>query len=77
VISAFVEKVRALMQQSDMHDQVVRATPAVGGAAYAAWSLNTWVMVLTGIYIVLQSAYLLRKWWREERDYQKKRRPRS
>ena len=69
-----LEKLRAVMQQSDITDQAVRGAPAVGGAVASAWTLNTWLMIFTGIYIVLQIAYLGRKWWREEKDWKRKRR---
>jgi membrane protein implicated in regulation of membrane protease activity len=40
---------------------------AVPPAAVAALTLNEWVALATFAYIVVQAAYLLRKWWREER----------
>jgi hypothetical protein len=74
VLNAFIEKIRTVAQQSDFADQTMRGTPAVAGAAASVWTLNTWVMIFTGVYVLLQIAYLVRKWWREERD-NKKRRP--
>lgn len=47
--------------------EAVKATPAVVGATASSLTLNEWVAVATGIYIAIQAAYLLRKWWREER----------
>lgn len=37
---------------------------AVIGAVISA---IPWLAILTGAYIILQAAYLLRKWWREEK----------
>ena len=46
--------------------EAAKAAPAVAGAAASSMTLNEWVAVATGIYIAIQAAYLLRKWWREE-----------
>lgn len=46
--------------------EAAKAAPAVAGAAAAGMTLNEWVAVATGVYIAIQAAYLLRKWWREE-----------
>jgi hypothetical protein len=44
--------------------EALKSTPPV----VVAWlTLNEWVAVATVAYIVVQAAYLLRKWWREER----------
>jgi hypothetical protein len=51
--------------------QATRGTPAVAGAAASAYTLNEWVMIATGLYIVIQVLYLVRKWWREEADWRK------
>ena len=48
--------------------EAAKAAPAVAGAAFAGVTLNQWVAIATGVYIVLQALYLLRKWWREERE---------
>lgn len=42
---------------------------ALIGAAAASLTLNQWVAIATGIYVVIQVVYLLRKWWREEKDW--------
>lgn len=47
--------------------EAAKAAPAVAGAAAAGVTLNQWVAIATGFYIVLQALYLARKWWREER----------
>lgn len=48
------------------------APPVVVSAAGLNVTLNTVVLVLTGIYIVLQVAHLLWKWHKQskERDYE-------
>lgn len=53
-------KVQALIETA-------KAAPAVAGATAAGLTLNEWVAIATGLYIAIQAAYLLRKWWREER----------
>ena len=47
--------------------EAAKAAPAVAGAAASSLTLNEWVAVATGLYIVIQALYLLRKWWRDER----------
>lgn len=49
--------------------QVKRGALAVGGTLASALTLNQWVALLTGGYVVLQFAYLARKWWREEKEW--------
>lgn len=46
--------------------EALKATPPV---AVAALTLNEWVAVATVVYIIVQAAYLLRKWWREEKGW--------
>lgn len=58
-------------------EQVTRSTPAVGGAAIATLTLNEWVALATGAYVVLQIAYLVRKWWCEEGERRGKKSRRS
>jgi hypothetical protein len=55
--------------------QTTRAVPAVAGAGASALTLNQWVMIGTGVYLVIQALYLLRKWYREEQEWA--RRPRQ
>ncbi|WP_225783324.1 hypothetical protein [Xenophilus sp. Marseille-Q4582] len=56
-------------EKHDIAVESVKAAPAVAGAVAASLTLNEWVAVATGIYIVVQIAYLIRKWWREETDW--------
>lgn len=44
----------------------VRTAPASGLAWYSQLSLTA---ILTGILLVLQILYLVRKWWREESEW--------
>jgi hypothetical protein len=60
--------------KAEFTSEALRGTPAVAGAAVSAFTLNTWVMIATGVYILLQIAYLARKWWREEHDHAHKAR---
>ena len=46
--------------------EAARSAPAVAGAYASSITLNQWIAVATGIYIVIQALYLLRKWYREE-----------
>jgi uncharacterized membrane protein YfcA len=59
--------------KTEIATEALKGTPAVAGAAAAALTLNQWIAVATGVYIVIQAAYLLRKWWREEKEYAAKR----
>jgi len=49
--------------------EAAKGTPAVAGAVASVLTLNEMVAIATGIYIIVQVAYLLRKWWREEREF--------
>lgn len=48
----------------DFSRELVNSVPPV---TVAALTLNEWVMIASLAYIVLQAAYLIRKWVREER----------
>lgn len=54
--------------KAEFTTEALKGTPAVAGAVYSALTLNEVVAILTGIYVVVQIVYLLRKWWREERE---------
>lgn len=57
--------------KQETHDiavEAIKGTPAVVGAIASAVTLNHLLMLTTLLYVVVQVAYLLRKWWREERD---------
>jgi hypothetical protein len=59
-----------LKGSSVKHDLIVetfKAIPAILGAWLTEMTLNNWVAFWTVVYIILQAAYLARKWYREER----------
>lgn len=64
-------------QTQDLALEAAKGAPAVAGAVATALTLNEWVAVATGIYIIVQIAYLLRKWWREERDPPRRKRAKA
>lgn len=47
--------------------EAAKAAPAVAGATASSLTLNEWVAIATGCYVLIQAAYLLRKWYVEER----------
>lgn len=76
-LSSVAAKFSAAVQGvSDAKIEAAKGTPAVVGAAASMMTLNTWVMIGTGLYIIVQIAYLVRKWWREEKDWARGRKPR-
>jgi hypothetical protein len=60
--------VLAVMTGDSVRAEVAKAIPAVGGAAYAWFTLNEWVAIGTLLYLALQGAFLLRKWWLMEKN---------
>lgn len=55
----------------ELISQGKKALVAVVGTAASALTLNQWVMLLTGCYVVLQFAYLSWKWrveWSDRRS---------
>lgn len=58
--------------QTESHDvalEAAKGAPAIAGALASVLTLNEWVAAATGIYILIQCVYLLRKWWREEKEW--------
>lgn len=55
----------------DIVVEAAKATPAAGATMLSSpwWVSINWTGVLTGVFIVLQIMYLLRKWWREETSF--------
>ena len=49
---------------SEVIDAALRTAPP---ATVYAFTLEWWIGIATLAWIVLQTAYLIRKWWREER----------
>lgn len=50
---------------------VTKTAPASGLTAWSAhwWASVNWTAAATGVLVVLQILYLLRKWWREESEW--------
>jgi hypothetical protein len=69
----------AVPMKTEVSDQLLRATPAGAGAFITTMTLNEWVAVATGVYILIQAVYLLRKWYREEKAWnaRHKRKPKE
>lgn len=55
-------------ENHDIAIEAAKGAPAVAGALAVSLTMNQWIGLATGIYIVVQIFYLLRKWWREEMD---------
>ncbi|WP_067070428.1 hypothetical protein [Roseateles chitosanitabidus] len=55
----------------DIVIEAAKAAPAAGATVLSSpwWVSINWTGVLTGVFIVLQIVYLLRKWWREETSF--------
>jgi hypothetical protein len=53
------------MQHQDIADPAAKATPAavVAGLTFCGYSLNDVVLFATLVYVLLQIAFLLFKWW--------------
>lgn len=60
--------------KTEFMSEAMKGTPAVAGAAASIVTLNEAIAIATGIYILVQVAYLCRKWWREEKDWARKKR---
>lgn len=60
--------------QHEVTQEVLKAAPptvVLGYHKLAGLPIPEWVAVLTGIYLVMQMAYLAWKWWREARREEK------
>ena len=55
--------------KQETRDIVVEAARVSPGVMLTGITLNDLLVLATLIYIVLQAAYLLRKWWREETEW--------
>lgn len=66
------------MTLEDKFRQVLMAAPSLGAIAleWLSAPLATWQVRLGVAFLLLQAAYLLRKWWREERAKRLPRRAR-
>lgn len=63
-------------KESAMKAEVVgegfKAFFAIVGAVVSAITLNQIVAFLTALYIIVQAAYLIRKWYKEEKEWSRK-----
>jgi hypothetical protein len=60
--------------RQEITQEVIKATPpaVVAGAGHLlGLTLNEWVLVATLVYVGLQTAHLLWKWWREAKGRRK------
>lgn len=58
--------------KQELHDIAVQVVKASPGIALTGITLNQIVAVVTILYILLQAAYLIRKWIREETEWGRK-----
>lgn len=63
--------------KQEVEDIVMELATKTAPASGAAWLAHWWAGVtltgiLTGVLVVLQIAYLVRKWWREETEWGQK-----
>jgi hypothetical protein len=49
--------------------EAIKGAVATVLAAVAAITLDRWVMIGTLVYLAIQGVYLMRKWFREEKDW--------
>ncbi len=56
-------------ETQDIAIELVKASP---GLAMTGLTLDKYVALATLVFIVLQTAYLIRKWWREETAWGRK-----
>lgn len=55
--------------KQETHDVIVETAKTIPALAIAKWTLNDWLVVFSILYILLQAAYLVRKWIREETEW--------
>lgn len=60
-------------QTHDLTAELAKGLPAAIGAMLAALTLNQWLSLTVLVYTVLQVLYLMRKWYREEVTWMRKR----
>jgi hypothetical protein len=61
--------------KTDLAQEAMKSTPpvAVAGAAWVfGLTLNDWVAIGTLLYLVLQGAFLVWKWWKEANRKERK-----
>lgn len=65
------------MVKQDLVAESVKGAPAVASGVYAVLTLDKMVMIATLVYVAIQCAYLVRKWWREEKEQKRSNRERK
>lgn len=60
-------------QAHDLTAELAKGLPAAIGALLAGLTLNQWLSLAVLVYTVLQVFYLMRKWYREEVTWLRKR----
>lgn len=55
--------------KQETHDLIVEAARAAPGILASGFTLNVAVAIATLIFIIVQTAYLIRKWIREETEW--------
>lgn len=58
--------------KQESHDILIEAAKAAPALTMSAITLNHLVAIATILFIVLQAAYLVRKWMREETEWGRK-----
>ncbi|WP_399677118.1 hypothetical protein [Xenophilus sp.] len=58
--------------KQELHDIAIEAAKASPGVLVSGITLNTVVTIATLVFVVLQIAYLTRKWIREETEWGRK-----
>lgn len=58
--------------KQEFQDIAIEAAKATPGIIASSFTLNTMVALATLVFIVLQIAYLIRKWVREETEWGRK-----
>jgi len=54
---------RGTDMQHEIAVEAAKASPALGGTIYYYFTMNEWVGLLTAIYILVQMAFLIHKWF--------------
>ena len=57
--------------RAETTSEIVKAVPAIGGAAYAGITLNEWAAIATICYVIVQAAILIHKHYWAVQDRKK------
>lgn len=61
--------VEDVAMKKEVHDIAIEVAKATPGILASAFTLNNIVAFFTLLFVLLQCAYLMRKWWREETEW--------